>query len=41
MVGTGAKFWTFSRIIGRKVSALGVIDDEKGTKSPGTVRVNL
>ena len=40
MVGTDAKIWTFSRCVGGKVSALGVIDYEEGTKSPGTMRGN-
>ena len=40
VVGTDAKIWTFSRSVGRKISALCVIDDEEGTKSPGIVRGN-
>ena len=40
VVGTGAKIWTFSQSVGRKVSSLGVIYDEEGKKSLGIMRRN-
>ena len=33
VVGTGAKIWTFSQSVGRKVSTLGVINGEEGKKN--------